>query len=295
MFAPVGCRLRGAERRGLTGRRSTSSPVTAATTSIRLGSAGPRLRFNCRCSRPPNTVSSFGANGTLPRRPRSRPSASVAAGGGAPPAPRPGGGPLGLVVSTFFLASCLRRWSARGVAPCLPARMASAGNLISGFCGVGSLAAAGATGCDTVGSGVSTNTRARGPGRRLGTVAGRFPRGVLAGRFVSAARHQGRLAAHARGSDVVFAAKSGVRRLSNRCGRARTRSNRRWRSGGSNRSGHASRRLFSRSLGRATGQIGLHLVDFFIRQARQRRALAAHARFGEDVDQRFAVQLQFFG
>ena len=102
-----------------------------------------RFRFNCRCSRPPSVLagSSFSSSrgGAAPRRGRSRPPAGVSAGGkGAFPSPGVGfRGPARLAAasSLAFFSSCLRRCSESGLLPLRVARMASAGSLMSGFCG----------------------------------------------------------------------------------------------------------------------------------------------------------------
>jgi len=58
-----------------------------------------------------------------------------------------------LVPAVLRFCSCLRRCSERGLLPALDARIASAGSLMSGFCGAGSWGLGGGVGCCTFGMG----------------------------------------------------------------------------------------------------------------------------------------------
>ena len=107
-----------------------------------------RLRFNCRCSRPPSVArpgrSSLSAPAVRPAAPRRGRSLPLGSSSGpntpGPAAGEPGRkGPfLAAKSSRFFFSSCLRMCSESGLVPALLARMASGGRRMSGFCGTGS-------------------------------------------------------------------------------------------------------------------------------------------------------------
>jgi hypothetical protein len=65
--------------------------------------------------------------------------------------------------------------------------------------------------------------------------------------------------------------------------------------GGGHLGGHAGTRRGACRLRAAAGDEALHAGNFFVRQTGQRRTLAGDACFSADVDQVFAVELQFFG
>ncbi len=154
VFAPV---------RRMRSRCEAELPDDSSSSPPRRLAVVDRLRFNCRCSRPPKVArpapspsSSPTAALTTPRRERSFPlpgSAGTAARRIDLWSARRAGPFLAARSSRFFFSSCFRRCSESGLLPALLARMASGGSLISGFCGVGSLGFCRALVLDGVGMG----------------------------------------------------------------------------------------------------------------------------------------------
>ena len=131
------------------GMRVRRMPEPCPSSSSERLPVEERLRFNCRCSRPPRVLGP--ARGPPPRAPAGRPTAprrgrslplGSEVGGRTPGAPSAAPGlaaPFLARSSRFFFSSCLRNCSESGLVPALLARIASGGKRISGFCGAGSL------------------------------------------------------------------------------------------------------------------------------------------------------------